>query len=150
MPAKKLASRAGKGYIARDSGNGKDNKMPFQYNPTEFSDSMGYEMVEIISPGAPRPNVQYVSVKARTVTLTVFLDALEASRHNVTLDDWKNFLDSFIPSEKTLKPSKIILSYGTYYKSGFLVGLERKFTMFDEELNPVRMEATLTIKVIDE
>ena len=89
------------------------DKVEFQYNPPEISDSQGANWVEINVPGMSHPRVQFTSGGVRELSFTV-----EFSEENVKKK--VNFLQSLVYPEHAgslLKnaPHKALFVFGTLY-----------------------------------
>lgn len=139
-----------KGRIGKIENGRITEYLPFQINPSGFRDTTGLEWAEQGSPGSPSPFFQYMGGKGRTITIQIFLDAYESHRYQVTLQQWIDFLDSFLPQAQFDDPPRLLLAYGPYVKECDLVDLEREFTMFNPSLEPIRATATLTLRVLKE
>lgn len=132
--------------------NNKTKKtMQFQYNPEEFTDSIGVNFAPLESPGMSYPMFQYIGGKAREVTFELFLDAYEdPARLKVTKPI--AFLNSFLPtadSGKTFSPPPTLtFAWGWFVKNCILVDMQIRYTQFDTHLQPTRATVAITLNVL--
>lgn len=134
-----------KGYL-KNTDTGK--VVNFIYNPNSFSDNTGVTFSEISAPGSSYPKYTYVGGQVRSIALDIYLHDHSGKK----LDEFKNFLEDFMPVSKGMgkfsKPPSIIFAFGPYVKTCILETMNREFTDFDRDLKPVEMTISLGLKVI--
>src|SRR5690554_1812836 len=147
-----VANRTGrleKGYLE----NTKTGKiLRFQYNPEEFSDDIQVAYREIKSPGISYPNYQYIGGEPRQIEFTLFLDNMENTGGLNKVRETISFLNTFLPPHnkgaRYAPPPELIFGFGWFVKPCILVGMPTRYTMFDRNLQPLRAEVDVILKII--
>jgi len=139
-----------KGYFTR-----KDNpsmKIPFLFNPKEFSVEKSNQFAEINVPGLSSPILQFVRGNARTVSLELFFDTYETGDdvriYTNQITGWeageaKGLMD--IDSELHAPPVCIFI-WGKFRFECVIASSTKKFTMFLPKGIPVRATLTVSLK----
>lgn len=136
-----------KGYIQ----NLRNNKMmQFIYNPSEWEYSFSTEYAEMNAPGSAHPLYQFVGGSARTLTFTILLDGREKGYQAV--QEQMHFLGVWHPvnvSNNTFNPPpSALFAMGWFTQKVLIENVTYNATMFDTNLNPIRVEATISMKTV--
>ncbi len=138
-----------KAYLQRkDTGD----KIPFLFNPKEFSVEKSNQFAEVNIPGLSSPILQFVRGNARTVTMDLFFDTYEEGIDVRTYTDqitgWeageeKGLMD--IDSDLHAPPV-CILGWGDFRFECIIERVSKRFTMFLPDGKPVRATLNVTLK----
>lgn len=149
MSRPNLTGRLQKGYLENVSTG---RILRFQYNPESFHDDIAVEYRDIKSPGISYPIYQYVGGEARTVSFTLFLDNRETRRGANRVRETINFLNSLLPvanrGRQFTAPSRAIFGFGWFVKPCILVAMPTNYREFDRNLQPLRAEVEVQLKII--
>jgi hypothetical protein len=147
-----------KAYLTR-----KDNpniRVPFLFNPKEFSVEKSNQYAEVNIPGLPSSVFQFVRGNARTITLDLFFDTYEEGKdvrlHTDQITGWdagiaysklangpKGLMD--IDSDLHAPPVCLFV-WGAFVFQCILERVSKRFTMFLPDGVPVRATLSVTLK----
>lgn len=147
-----IANRTGrleKGYLENKSTG---QILRFQYNPEEFTDDIQVEYRDIKSPGISYPIYQYIGGEPRRVEFTLFLDNMENRGGTNKVRETINYLNSFLPvankGARYTPPPELIFAFGWFVKTCILEAMPTRYTMFDRNLQPMRAEVDIVLKIV--
>jgi hypothetical protein len=129
-----------KGFIKNMSNGTIKN---FLFNPSTISDEIAMNFKELGGGGANK-KYQYVGRDNRTIDLELFLKSKDPSQ----IEDFKNFLEGFIPFTRFKAPPLMLFCFGTYIKKCMVLNIKRNWTEFDEQLKVTEMKVTLALKEV--
>lgn len=145
-------NRTGKLTKGAIRNNSTKKTLRFQYNPESFTDDVSVKYRDIESPGISYPIFQYTGGDVRTIEFTLFLDNVENSGSTNKITSAMSFIDAFLPpankGRKYSPPPTMTFSFGWFVKDCVLESRQVEYTMFDRNLNPLRAEVTLRLRVI--
>lgn len=96
----------------------------FQFNPVPIDEDINIDFTEIKSPGLSHPLFQYICGNADTITFDIELD--DAGEHFGYTGDFINFMYRFRPPKNNKRfkpPPPVILSYGSYVRTGIITNM---------------------------
>jgi nucleoid-associated protein YgaU len=138
-----------KAYLKRkDNGN----KIPFLFNPKEFSVEKSNQFAEVNIPGLSSPILQFVRGNARTITMDLFFDTyekgLDVRIYTDQITGWeagekKGLMDI---DSKLHAPPVCIFGWGSFQFQCIIERVSKRFTMFLPDGKPVRATLNVTLK----
>lgn len=136
-----------KGWIKN---NVSGEKMPFQFNPTEFQHARGATYNEIVAPGMPYPLTQYGHGNAREFSVTLFM--YDNPCKGVIMRA-ESFLTAFLPPEENtknnyVKPPDMTICVGKFIRRCVLTEYNMNAQRFDEYGNIIQCEITLSVRQV--
>ncbi len=138
-----------KAYLERTD---KDDKIPFLFNPKEFSVEKSNQFAEVNIPGLSSPILQFVRGNARTITMDLFFDTYEEGTdvrvHTDKITGWeageeKGLMD--IDSDLHAPPV-CLFRWGSFQFKCIIERVSKRFTMFLPDGKPVRATLNVTLK----
>jgi nucleoid-associated protein YgaU len=147
-----------KAYIARKDKPGV--KVPFMFNPEEFSVEKSNNFAAVNIPGLSAPLIQFVGGEARTVSLDLFFDTYEEGQdvrfHTDRITGWDtgSMYSKLSGNKKGLMdidsdlhaPPVCQFVWGAFVFPCIIERATKKFTMFLPEGIPVRATLTVSLK----
>ena len=138
-----------KAFIERKD-NGK--KIPFLFNPKEFSVEKTNQFAEVNIPGLSSPILQFIRGNARTISMDLFFDTYEkridVRIHTDEITGWeagekKGLMDI---DSKLHAPPICIFKWGSFQFQCIIERVSKRFTMFLPDGKPVRATLNVTLK----
>jgi hypothetical protein len=111
-------------------------RFPVMYNPEEYRLDQGNNFAEVAIPGLNTPPIQYVSGRARMLTMDLFFDTYETGADVRTYTDQIVQLLDTLP--QTQAPPILLFAMGRFNFQCVLVDAGQRFTMFARDGTPVR------------
>lgn len=116
----------------------------FLLNPTSFTDEVTINFSEIDAGGSPGYKHQYIGRTNRAIELRLYLQSRDPSK----VEDFKNFLESFIPVTRFKAPPLALFCFGTYIKKCMVLSVRREWSRFNSELRVTEMSIQLSLKEV--
>ena len=116
----------------------------FLFNPSNFSDDISVTFNELGSGGAVKNKHQFITGSNRVIDLNLFLRSKDSSK----IEEFKNFLEDFLPITRFVSPPQLLFCFGTYIKKCMLLDLKRDWTDFNQELQVTEMSIKLSLKEV--
>lgn len=137
-------------HIIRNSDN---ERLVFQFNPTQIPYSRSAKYTSIESPGMSYPLIQYTGGNARTFSFEVFYyDNAGDGKSTGKINSARRFLESLLPPEYNTsgftKPPTFTLAYGYFVKTLVLEGLDVLDERLDRDGQPVQTRFTLSVRQV--
>lgn len=132
---------------AVDESKGLRERLPVQFNPTEYTLAKGAQYAEIAVPGLDSPVLQFVAGQNEKLTLDLYFDTtlegMGEQAHDVT-DLTRPFYELVKIQPKTHAPPRIQFRWGRGLSFKAVVeSVQQKFTLFSPLGVPLR--ATLSV-----
>ena len=129
--------------------NDTQEKLIFQFNPTNVPYSRGANYGSIESPGMSYPLTQYIGGQVREFSFEVFY---YDKPYSGKITKARNFLESLLPPEYNksdfTKPPSFTFAYGYFVKTLVLLDLQVNDDWLDENGNPIQTSFVLTVRQV--
>lgn len=136
-----------KGWIKN---NDTGELMNFQFNPENFSYSRGVVYSEIIAPGQSYPLFQFVSGKARTFPLKLYI--YDRPKSTGLIIKYMKFIGGFLTPETNtdnyIKPPTMTFAYGYFIRKCVMDNLDINIIDMGENGEPIEAEFNLEIRQV--
>ncbi len=116
----------------------------FVFNPSNFSDDISVTFNELGSGGAVRNKHQFITGSNRSIELNLFIRSKDSSK----IEEFKNFLEDFLPLTRFVAPPPLLFCFGTYIKKCMLLNVKRNWNDFNEDLQVTEMSLKLSLKEV--
>ncbi len=141
-----------KAYLARK--DNPDAKVPFLFNPSEFTLEKTNQFAEVAIPGLPSSTFQFVKGASRTLTMNLLFDTYETKQDVRDFTDMITGWDSGGAKAKGLMdidsdlhaPPVCLFIWGALIFPCIIERATKRFTMFLPDGIPVRATVTVSLK----
>lgn len=116
----------------------------FLFNPSSFSDDISVSFSEIGSGGGAKRKHQYIGGDNRKIDFELFLRSKDPAK----VEDFKNYLEDFLPHKRFDSPPLMLFCFGTYIKKCMVLNVKRKWADFNKDLRVTEMVIKLSLKEV--
>lgn len=115
----------------------------FIFNPESFSDDVTVMFSEIGNGGGAGKKYQYVGSDNRNITVELYLKG-----STLKINEFKNFLEDFIPRKKFTAPPILLYCFGSYIKKCIMLSMSREWRDFNTNLEVKEIIIKLSLKEV--
>jgi hypothetical protein len=115
----------------------------FMFNPNTITDDLSVQFSEIGNSGGAGKKYQYVGTDNRAINIEFFLRGTTDK-----INEFKDFLEGFVPTGKFTPPPVLMLAFGSYIKKCIMLNLHREWRDFDKNLKVREMIIKLSLKEV--